>query len=67
MFQDSAAKYWVEKGAPRSKLIIGMATYGRGFLLTNPAVSGVGAPTKGPSPAGRYTRESGFLAYYEVV
>jgi len=61
-----ASEYWVSGGAPREKLIIGMPTYGRCFSLTNEAVSGWGAPAKGPCPAGRFTREAGFLAYYEM-
>ena len=43
-----------------------MGTYGRGFTLSNPANGNVGDTNKGPSQAGPYTREGGFLAYYEV-
>jgi GH18 family chitinase len=62
-----AAEYWASLGAPRSKLIIGMATYGRSFTLSNPSTSsGIGAPASGPGVAGAYTGEAGMLAYYEV-
>lgn len=64
--QDWAANYWVKLGVPRHKLIIGMATYGRGFTLANKDQSYIGASIKGKSSAGIYTREPGFLAYYEV-
>ena len=43
-----------------------MPTYGRGFNLANSAANGVGAAASGGSPAGPYTGEAGFLAYYEV-
>ena len=46
--------------------MIGMATYGRSFRLANSANNGVGAPTSTYPAKGEYTRESGFLAYYEV-
>ena len=57
--------YWHAGGAPLDKLVVGMATYGRCF---NPTTSdnSVGAPSKGACPAGQFTREAGFLAYYEV-
>ncbi|KAH3863080.1 chitotriosidase-1-like isoform X2 [Dreissena polymorpha] len=63
---DWAARYWVQKGCPKSKLIIGLATYGRSFRLSNQANYGMGAPTTDPAPTGPYTMEAGFLAYYEV-
>ncbi|XP_013402309.1 chitotriosidase-1 [Lingula anatina] len=60
------AKYWASQGVVPEKLIIGMPTYGRGFTLSNPANNGMGAPAKGAANAGRYTREGGFLSYYEI-
>lgn len=39
----------------------------RGFTLVNPNVYGYGAPTSGPSAAGRYTAQAGILSYYEVT
>jgi len=61
-----AANYWHENGAPKNKLVIGMPTYGRGFKLVDENVNGMGAPANGPSAAGKYTREAGFLSYYEI-
>jgi len=61
-----AANYWHAQGCPKEKLIIGMAMYGRGFRLTEPNNHGFGAPAKGPSTAGQYTREAGFMSYYEI-
>nr|UBY12664.1 chitinase [Eisenia andrei] len=63
---DWAAKYWVELGAPKEKLVIGLPTYGRCFTLADPAQNGLGAPVIGPCKNGTYTREAGFLSYYEV-
>uniref|UniRef100_A0A8C0IRE8 chitinase n=1 Tax=Chelonoidis abingdonii TaxID=106734 RepID=A0A8C0IRE8_CHEAB len=52
--------------APAEKLIVGFPTYGHTFILSNPSNTAVGAPTSGPGPAGFYTRQSGFWAYYEA-
>ncbi|XP_033743581.1 LOW QUALITY PROTEIN: chitotriosidase-1-like [Pecten maximus] len=60
------ADYWVGLGAPKHKLNIGLASYGRGFTLKNESDHGIGAPVSGPNPAGAYTREAGYLAYYEI-
>lgn len=61
-----AAKYWESQGVPKQKLIIGMGMYGRSFTLTDPAHNTVGAPAQGPGQAGQFTREAGFLSYYEI-
>lgn len=63
---ENAANMWVRLGAPKEKLIIGMPTYGRTFTLANPKVFKVNSPATGGGKAGEYTKESGFLAYYEV-
>ena len=64
--QKWAANYWVSKGCPKNKLVIGMATYGRSFRLSNANNNGVGASASGSPTAGTYTREAGMYAYYEV-
>ncbi|XP_016848763.2 acidic mammalian chitinase [Anolis carolinensis] len=61
-----AMNYWKNHGAPAEKLIVGFPTYGHTFILSNPSNTAVGAPTSGPGPAGPYTRQSGFWAYYEI-
>ncbi|XP_045191898.2 chitinase-3-like protein 1 [Mercenaria mercenaria] len=61
-----AANYWAKKGVPKQKLIIGMATYGRSFTLTNPAQNHMGDPARGAGQAGKFTRSAGFLSYYEI-
>ena len=50
---------------PKNKMVIGFATYGRSFTLTSDS-SGVGAPAT-TGPAGPYTNQAGFMAYYEVI
>ena len=61
-----SANYWVDRGTPKDKLIIGLATYGRGFMLTNPSEDQPGSSALGASPPGDFTGEEGFYSYYEV-
>ncbi|XP_076441133.1 acidic mammalian chitinase-like [Babylonia areolata] len=63
---DFAAQYWVSKGAPPDKLIIGMALYGRSFTLADASNHAPGAPAPQAGQPGTYTREKGFISYYEV-
>ncbi|XP_032059216.1 acidic mammalian chitinase-like [Aythya fuligula] len=63
---DYAMNYWKSNGAPAEKLLVGFPTYGHNFVLQNPSDTAVGAPASGPGPAGPYTRQAGFLAYYEI-
>lgn len=63
---DFAIKMWLNGGTPKQKLILGMAFYGRSYRLRNTAETGLNAPTKGQGTAGRYTKENGFLSYYEI-
>ena len=53
-------------GCPRNKLVLGLATYGRSFTLADVETTGYLAPAVGAGQPGAYTREMGFLAYYEV-
>ncbi|XP_028853732.1 acidic mammalian chitinase-like [Denticeps clupeoides] len=63
---DYAMNYWKSQGAPAQKLLVGFPTYGHTFRLTSASNTGVGAPASGPGPAGTYTRQAGFWAYYEI-
>lgn len=63
---DFAVRMWERLGTPKEKIVVGMATYGRSFTLVDPTVHGIDAPAKGGGVEGIYTRESGFVAYYEV-
>ena len=64
--KDWAANHWYESGAPKEKIVIGMAMYGRCLHLVDQDQTGMGAPTDGFCAAGPVTGEAGFLAYYEV-
>jgi len=61
-----AAKMWTRLGTPKEKLVIGMPTYGRSFALKDRNKYVVNSPTTGGGEAGQYTREAGFLSYYEI-
>uniref|UniRef100_A0A914XYE2 Chitinase n=1 Tax=Panagrolaimus superbus TaxID=310955 RepID=A0A914XYE2_9BILA len=60
-----AMNHWAEKGMPKNKLIVGIATYGRGWALDDPSNTGIGSPGK-PAPAMEFTREAGIASYYEI-
>lgn len=64
---DACVKYWLSAGAPASKLIVGIPTYGKSFTLSNQGNHGVGASSNGGGQAGPFTRESGTLGYNEVT
>lgn len=61
-----AANYWVSKGADPRKMTIGLPLYGRTFTLRNKDDSSLGAEAKAGGKEGKFTREEGYLAYYEV-
>ncbi|XP_053674557.1 acidic mammalian chitinase-like [Anopheles nili] len=63
---EASVKYWLSKGAPAAKLILGIPFFGKTFKLTNSTVDGVGAPTNGVGTEGPYTKQAGTLAYYEI-
>ena len=45
---------------------MGMPLYGRSFTLTSRSQNGLNAPATGAGAQGLFTRENGFLAYYEI-
>ncbi len=59
-------RYFIGHGASRSKLVLGIPTYGRSYQLVNPDAHQTGSPTDGPGEQGKGTKEDGYLAYYEV-
>jgi len=62
-----AVDYWLDHGAPASKLTLGIGTYGRGWKLADPMQNGYNAPAAGASTPGVSTQEAGYKAYYEIL
>ena len=58
--------YWLAKGVPKSKLIVGLPTFGMGWKLTDPSDHGIRVSAEGGNEKGKYSAESGILALYEV-
>ena len=65
--QAFAANYWLSKGADPQKMTIGLPLYGRTFTLRKAEDFGIGAAASGGGKEGKFTREEGYLAYYEVI
>ena len=65
---NTAVQYWIENGAPPEKLMLGLGLYGRAFKLENNDVylPGSNSTEKPAGKMGRFTREPGFLSYYEI-
>lgn len=62
---DYAVGYILRLGAPANKLVMGIPTFGKSFTLAS-SESQVGAPISGLGLPGRFTKEEGTLAYYEI-
>ncbi|XP_011307755.1 chitotriosidase-1 [Fopius arisanus] len=63
---ESCVKYWLDKGCPKDKLVVGVPTYGKSWTLADPNNHGVGAPAVGVGQPGPYTQAPGTLAYNEL-
>ena len=57
--------YWLQLGARKDQLLLGMAAYGRGFRLADSSDYGLYAPANGPIDGGIYTGQAGFWGYNE--
>lgn len=64
--QNGTIWQWLEAGADRAKIILGLAAYGRSFQLANRHYHQLNAMADGPGPAGPYSGEEGMLTYLEV-
>jgi chitinase len=58
--------YYINAGAKRSQLLLGLPAYGRGFELANPADHGIYAQATNGIQAAPYTQELGYWGYMEV-
>ncbi|CAH2002617.1 unnamed protein product, partial [Acanthoscelides obtectus] len=63
---DYTIQHYIKLGADPSKLVLGIPTYGRSYTLYNPEAHDIESPADGPGSMGEYTRENGYLAYYEI-
>lgn len=54
--------YWIDRGMPRSKIIVGMPTYGHSWTLKYPNINGYGALAEGYGSIG----EKGFVSYRKI-
>ncbi|XP_061387090.1 chitinase-3-like protein 1 [Musca vetustissima] len=61
---ESAVKYWLNAGAPPSKLIMGLAFYGRHYAYAQQPIAG--ASQLGAGSPGPYTQQPGFMGYNEI-
>lgn len=61
-----ALNIYLNGGCDRKKIALGLPLYGRTFTLADPQNSGYNASSSGPGTPGPYTREAGYLAYYEI-
>ncbi|XP_014671919.1 PREDICTED: probable chitinase 3 [Priapulus caudatus] len=58
---------WLENGTPQDKLVVGIPSYGRCFVLPDYAdPTTIGQNFTSGCNANYYTKEIGFLSYYEV-
>ncbi|XP_059184822.1 chitinase-3-like protein 1 [Centropristis striata] len=62
---DYVMQYWMERGAPAGKLLLGFPTHAYSFTLFTTA-TGLGAPVSGPAVPGPYTQQIGLWSYYET-
>jgi len=62
--------YLLQQGAPAEKLVLGLAMYGRTFILTTvpktPKINPIGLPSLETGFKGPYTSEQGFMGFNEV-
>jgi len=61
-----AVEYWLEHGARPDQILLGFASYGRGFKLSQQDCTTPLCPISGPCAMGSSTKEKGYLAYYEI-
>lgn len=63
--------YLLQQGAPAEKLVLGLAMYGRTFVLTTvpdtPKMNPIGMLSLDTGFKGPYTSENGFMGFNEVL
>ena len=62
---DFAINSWIKKGISPDKIILGIPLYGKSWKLTSDKIAPP-APAAGAGEQGKFTKEAGFMAYYEI-
>ncbi|OQV16969.1 Chitotriosidase-1 [Hypsibius exemplaris] len=62
----AVARAWEHLGVTKSKLVIGLPMYGRGWQLTDSGRHKLGSTAKGPINASNFTGEAGAWPYFEI-
>lgn len=65
--QNYSINYWITKGAPRNKILLGIPFFGRSFTLAKNDRFRLGSPTISKGRPGPFIQEPGSLAYHEVI
>ena len=60
-------EYYIELGMPLDKMVLGMASYGRGFQLVDNSINGIYCAADDGFPMGPYTGQKGFYSYFEIL
>jgi GH18 family chitinase len=67
---NSSIHYWLDRGCPSNKLLMGIPTYARGFKVTrkpnSPSMLHLGIESEPFLNPSLYTSEEGVVSYYEV-
>uniref|UniRef100_A0A1I8Q3S3 GH18 domain-containing protein n=1 Tax=Stomoxys calcitrans TaxID=35570 RepID=A0A1I8Q3S3_STOCA len=63
---DRTIQYWLENGAPASKLNVGVAFTGRSFQIKPLKHLETKTVAVGPGISGLYTREKNYMSYHEL-
>jgi len=63
---DFTINYYIDAGARRSQILLGLAAYGRGWELQNPEDHGLYAPAPLGIEAGPCTQAAGYWGYNEI-
>jgi chitinase len=67
---NTSIHYWLERGCPSKKILLGLPTYARAFKIikrsNSPSILFVGIESEPFVSPSVYTSEEGILSYYEV-